>query len=75
MVINPAAGPETPNFDPLKKPTTTPPTTPAIMPEKRIGVGLVDANATPKHNGSATKNTTKLAGTSLLQFVNKFFII
>jgi hypothetical protein len=74
MVIKPAAGPETPNFEPLKKPTTTPPTTPAMMPENNIGFAPVEASATPKHNGSATKKTTKLEGRSFRQWLKKFFM-
>lgn len=75
IVINPAAGPETPNLDPLKNPTTIPPTIPAMIPENKIGFAPVDANATPKHNGSATKKTTKLAGKSFRQWLKKFFMI
>ena len=64
---NPAAGPLTPIFEPLKAPTTIPPTIPAINPEKR---GAPLANAIPKHKGNATKNTTILAGKSLLIVLN-----
>jgi hypothetical protein len=39
----------------------SPPTTPAIIPEKR---GAPDARAIPKHSGSATKNTTSPAESS-----------
>lgn len=52
-------------------PTTTPPTIPAITPEKR-GVPL--AKAIPKHKGKATKNTTILAGKSLLIFLNIMYV-
>jgi hypothetical protein len=47
-----------------------PPTKPAISPEKS---GAPLANAIPKHKGIATKNTTILAGKSLLIF-SKIFI-
>lgn len=39
-----------------------PPTTPAIIPENKLAP---DANAIPKHNGSATSVTTIDAGKSL----------
>src|SRR5688572_1595923 len=65
MVVRPAAGPLTLNAEPLKNPTTTPPTTPAIIPEKS---GAPDANATPKQSGKATRNTTTAAGRSCLKF-------
>jgi hypothetical protein len=67
MVVNPAAGPQTLNEDLLKEATTIPPTTPAIMPENN---GAPEASAIPRHNGSATKNTTILAGKSCLKFFN-----
>ena len=54
MAVKPAAGPETLVCEPLNAPTTTPPTIPATSPEKS---GAPDANAIPKHNGSATKKT------------------
>ena len=63
-MINPAAGPDTPNAEPLKSPTTIPPTAPAIMPEKILVGSCVDANATPRQSGKATKKTTRLAGKS-----------
>ena len=69
MAASPAAGPLTPTLDPLMAPTTTPPTIPAIRPEKR---GAPLANAIPKHKGSATKNTTILAGRSDFKFLNGF---
>ena len=77
-VINPAAGPDTPNRELLTSPTTTPPIIPEINPE--IGIGenpstVVEANPIPKHRGSATKNTTILAGRSDLQETNNFFKI
>jgi UDP-N-acetylglucosamine pyrophosphorylase len=53
----------------LKYPTTIPPTIPEIIPEKS---GAPDANAIPKHNGKATKKTTKPAEKSVLKFANKF---
>jgi len=72
MTTNPAAGPETPNDEPLKPPTTIPPIIPAIIPEKRRSGLPVDANATPKHKGSATKKTTNPAGKSDVRLVNIF---
>ena len=75
-VIKPAAGPETPSRELLNNPTTTPPMIPAINPE--IGIGekpstVVEANPIPKHKGSATKNTTMLAGRSSLHDLKRFF--
>jgi hypothetical protein len=43
-----------------------PPTIPAIIPENK---GAPDANAIPKHNGSATKKTTKPAGKSSFKYL------
>jgi hypothetical protein len=63
----PAAGPLTPNDEPLAIPTIIPPTIPAMMPEKS---GAPEASAIPKHKGTATKNTTILAGRSLLISLN-----
>jgi hypothetical protein len=54
-------------LDPLNDPTTIPPIIPEINPEKS---GAPLANAIPRHNGNATKNTTILAGKSLLIFLN-----
>jgi hypothetical protein len=48
-------------------PTTIPPMIPAIRPENK---GAPLANAIPRHKGRATKNTTILAGKSLLRFLN-----
>ena len=67
MAANPAAGPLTPMLDPLILATTIPPIIQAISPEKS---GAPLANAIPKHKGKATKNTTILAGKSLLIFLN-----
>ena len=67
ITAKPAAGPLTPNGDPLINPTTIPPTIPAIIPENN---GAPDANAIPKHKGTATKKTIKLAGRSLLASLN-----
>ena len=67
IAANPAAGPLTPILEPLSPPTTTPPIIPAINPENK---GAPLANAIPKHKGSATKNTTILAGISLLICLN-----
>jgi hypothetical protein len=47
------------------KPTTIPPITPEIIPDNK---GAPDANATPKHNGRATRNTTREAGKSAFTF-------
>jgi hypothetical protein len=47
-----------------------PPTIPAMIPEKS---GAPDARAMPRHSGTATKNTTILAGRSLLSSLNMFF--
>jgi ATP-dependent DNA helicase RecG len=55
IAVKPAAGPVTLSCDPLNRPTTIPPTTPAIIPENR---GAPDAKAIPKQSGSATSNTT-----------------
>ena len=54
----PAAGPLTLVCEPLKAPTRMPPTIPASNPENS---GALDANATPKHRGNATRNTTNPA--------------
>lgn len=74
IAAKPAAGPLTPTVDLLIPPTTTPPTIPAISPEKS---GAPLARAIPKHKGSATKNTTILEGRSDFKFLNGFelFII
>ncbi len=57
----PAAGPLTLSFEPLRKPMTTPPMMPEIIPLKN---GAPDANDMPKHKGNATKKTTIPAGIS-----------
>jgi hypothetical protein len=49
-----------------------PPITPAMIPDNN---GAPLARATPKHNGSATKKTTILAGISLLIFENILIFI
>jgi hypothetical protein len=46
-----------------------PPTIPAMIPEKS---GAPDARAIPRQSGTATKNTTILAGMSLLSSLNMF---
>ena len=69
-VIKPAAGPETPSRELLTKPTTIPPIIPAMSPDKGIGPIPsieVDAKPMPRHKGSATKKTIKLAGRSRFQ--------
>ena len=79
MVINPAAGPETPILLLLIIPTIIPPIIPAIIPVKIFGspsipLVLVEASPTPRHSGSATKKTTMLAGKSCFQEENKSFM-
>ena len=79
IVIKPAAGPDTPILLLLKNPTTIPPITPAIKPEKTDGKPetegtFVVANPTPKHKGNATKKTTKLAGKSFCHVLLFLFI-
>ena len=69
ITAKPAAGPLTPNGDPLANPTTIPPTIPAIIPANK---GAPDANAIPKHKGTATKNTTILAGRSFFTCLKRF---
>ena len=69
IAAKPAAGPLTPTDDLLIAPTTTPPTIPAISPEKS---GAPLARAIPKHSGHATKNTTILEGRSDFKFLNGF---
>ncbi len=74
ITVRPAAGPLTPNCEPLSVPTKTPPTIPAITPEIS---GAPEAKATPKQSGKATKNTTKPDGKSdliYLKFNNDFII-
>jgi hypothetical protein len=61
IVVRPAAGPLTLREELLKNPITTPPTMPAIIP---LTIGAPEANAIPRHKGSATKNTTMAAGIS-----------
>jgi hypothetical protein len=53
--------------EPLIIPTTIPPIIPAISPA--MG-SAPDAKAMPKHRGSATKKTTKDAGTSFDKYLN-----
>ena len=74
IAVKPAAGPETLKCDLLKYPTTIPPIIPEIIPENN---GAPLANAIPKHNGSATKNTTKPEAKSDLRFAKRliFFVI
>ena len=70
ITANPAAGPLTPSADPLAIPTMIPPIIPAIIPENS---GAPDARAIPRQSGTATKNTTILAGRSLFSSLNMFF--
>lgn len=73
MAVNPAAGPETEIFELLMDPTTRPPTIPAMIPDKG---GAPEANAIPKHKGSATKNTTSPEGKfSLIPPINDVFFM
>lgn len=62
-VVKPAAGPDTPNDDPLMSDTTKPPTMPDSKPPYS---GAPDASAMPIQSGKATKNTDKPAGRSCL---------
>jgi len=55
IAVKPAAGPLTLSCDPLSDPTTMPPMIPAINPENK---GAFEPSAMPRHNGSATRNTT-----------------
>ena len=78
ITASPAAGPLTPSGDPLIDPTMIPPMIPAITPENRndlISSGGSDASAIPKQSGTATKNTTILAGMSFDRFskIPRFF--
>ena len=54
----PAAGPLTLCCDPLIAPTRRPPHIPEITP---VIAGSPEANAIPRHKGSATRNTTSEA--------------
>src|SRR5438132_1604483 len=65
ITARPAAGPLTPTHELLMPPTTMPPTMPAIIPENS---GAPLASAIPRQSGTATKNTTTLAGKSCLIF-------
>jgi hypothetical protein len=79
IAIKPAAGPETLKLELDKKPTTTPPITPVIIPAKG---GAPDATAIPKHKGNATKKTTRPDNVSvfikenneLFLFINRKYI-
>ena len=71
IAVKPAAGPLTLNCEPLRLPTTIPPTIPAINPENK---GAPEPRAMPKHNGNATKNTTTDAEKSAPKFLKIFFI-
>src|SRR5690606_5265967 len=61
ITVRPAAGPLTLNGDFEIEATTVPPIIPVNSPANN---GAPDAIAIPKHSGSATKNTTTLAGKS-----------
>ena len=71
ITASPAAGPLTPRGEPLIRATTVPPTIPAMMPENR---GAPDANAIPRQSGTATRNTTILAGISYFKFLNRLVL-
>ena len=58
IAVKPAAGPVTLKCERLPKPTTIPPTTPAVIP---LINGALDANAIPRQSGNATRKTTKEA--------------
>ena len=70
MAAKPAAGPETDILELEIEPMTIPPIIPAIIPDKG---GAPEANAIPKHKGSATKNTTTPEGKFSLIPPNKLF--
>ena len=59
--VRPAAGPLTLSEEPLSRPTTTPPTIPAMIPENN---GAPEPSAMPRQSGRATRNTTTAAGAS-----------
>lgn len=61
IVVSPAAGPLTLSCDLLTSGITKPPIIPAISPEI---TGELEAIATPRQSGSATKKTVMLALTS-----------
>jgi len=63
MAVNPAAGPLTLNWEPLKILTISPPIIPASNPEN---TGTPEANEIPRHKGNATKKTVMLALKSCL---------
>jgi hypothetical protein len=63
IAVNPAAGPDTLNFEPLNAVVTIPPITPEIIPEN---IGTPQDSAIPIQSGSATKKTTMPAFTSAL---------
>ena len=65
--VRPAAGPLTLTAEPLSKLTSTPPTMPATTPASS---GAPEASEMPKHNGSATRNTTSPAGASCPMVLN-----
>ena len=65
ITANPAAGPLTPNADPLMRATITPPIIPATSPENK---GAPEANEIPRQRGMATKVTTIPAGKSYFRF-------
>ncbi len=67
IVDNPAAGPETLNFEPLMNETTKPPMIPDINPAYK---GAPEAKAIPKHSGRATKKTDMPAGRSCFSQTN-----
>ena len=74
IAVSPAAGPETLKCDLLKKPTTMPPTTPAIIPENK---GAPEAIAMPRQSGNATRKTTNPDAKSDLRLPKRlnFFVI
>ena len=75
IAVKPAAGPLTLKLEPLKLPITIPPIIPAIIP---LNKGALDAKATPKQRGKATKKTTIEEGKSddrFLKIVERLIII
>ena len=61
MTVRHAAGPLTCSGEPPRAPATTPPTIAAISP---ASAGASEAMAMPSESGSATRKTTRDAGTS-----------
>ncbi|GGB73643.1 hypothetical protein GCM10007424_11920 [Flavobacterium suaedae] len=69
IAISPAAGPDTLICELLNEPIIIPPIIPDSIPDNG---GAPEANAIPKHNGNATKKTTKPDGKSALRLAKRF---